>query len=222
MSDIKKAITTLRRASERFNKEISKVFEHFNQEISKALSSLEKAAVPSPSRISPTVSADLKKSIKQLFEQQKNMKLEDIQKALRLRTLGELKPSVEELIKERILRVDEKTFGRGKKIAGKTILHAESLTPSVRPVLSESKFLDVSREEYNRLALTSAVVPYVEIEKMRNRVTERLGIKSNEFNRLLLKIHSENPARVQLEPGTGKSGLGIATSRGICYFVIIR
>jgi len=101
-------------------------------------------------------------------------------------------------------------------------LHAGRLTPSVMSVISDNKFFNISREEYNRLVLTSAVAPYVEIDQLKNRVIERLDITSIEFDRLLLKIHSQNPARVQLEPGTGKSGRGIVTQRGVCYFVIIR
>ena len=222
MSDIKKAISALRRASERFNQEISKAFERFNQGISKALSSLEKATVPSSTQTMLTGRPDLKTSIQRLFERQKSMTLKDIQKAHRTGTLTELKPSVEELVKEGILRVDEATLGGGRKIIGRTNLLAGRLTPSVKAIISDSKFLDISKEEYNRLAPTSAVAPHVEIEQLRNRVTERLDITSNEFDRLLLKLHSENPVRVQLEPGTGKSGRGIVTPRGVCYFVIIR
>lgn len=222
MSNIKKSINALRKASERFNQEISKAFQRFNQEISKTLSSLEKAVVPSSAQTVLTERPDLKTSIQQLFERQKSMTLNDIKKALRASTLKELKPSVEGLIREGKLRADVATLSGGRNIIGRTILHAGRLTPSVRPIISDSKFLDISREEYNRLTPTSAVAPYVEIEQLRNRVTERFNITSNEFDRLLLKLHSENPTRVQLEPGTGKSGRGIVTQRGICYFVIIR
>ena len=222
MSDIKKSISALRRASDRFNQEISKVLERYNQEISKALSSLEKAAVPTTAQTVLTGRPDLKKSIWQLFERQKSMTLTDVKKALRASTLAEIKPSIDELIRDGTLKADDKTLGRGRKLAGKTILHTGRLTPSVRSIISDNKFLDISREEYTRLAHTSAVAPYIEIEKLRNRVTERLGISSNEFDSLLLKIHSLYPARVQLEPGTGKSGRGVVTQRGVCYFVIIR
>ncbi len=204
MSDIKKAISTLKKS-----------FERFSQDFLKALSSLETAAEP-PSTI------DKKLAIGKLFEKQSSMTLNDIKTGIKASALKEIKPIIEVLIKEGTLTVDESTLGKSGKPIGDTIIQKGSRTTSVRQVINEKDFLNISREEYNRLVLASAVTPYVEIEKLRNRVTQRLGISSNEFNTLLTKLNTQNPARVQLDPGTGKSGLGIATSRGICYFVIIR
>ncbi len=222
MSDLKKAINALKKTSENFNKDILKVFDRFNKDFSKALSSLEKSAVPSTGQKILSGSADLKTSIRQLFENQKSIKLEDIKKSVRAKSLAEIKPDVEELIKEGILKADEPTLGRGKKIIGPTIIHAGNLPSSIRSVTNDTKFLGVSREEYNRLVPSSPVAPYVEIETLRNRVTERLHITPDDFNRILLKLHTENPAKIQLDPGTGKSGRGIVAPRGVCYFVIIR
>ena len=204
MSDIKRAITTLRRASERFN-----------QEISKALSSLEKATIL-PLR------ADFKTSIRQLIETQKSMNLTDIKKAVRARTLTEVKPSVENLIKEGILRVDEKTLGKGRKIIGKTVLHLGSLTPSVRTILSENAFLNVSREEYKRFQQSSPVAPYVSIKFLRDAVCRRLTIDRDLFDSMLVSIATRDPYSVQLSTGTGDKGTGIYYGRGECHVVIIK